>query len=130
MDVFNLRNDVVQNYGDYIKSFITIRDERIRSHVESELAEGSLWPEPLVQLNPSFEAGLPLADLIEEGVLHSKCREIFRIKPEPDSDHGEIRFHKHQEEAIRRIFSLDERFTLNVRFSGGKECPRAGSRRC
>ncbi len=80
MDVFALRNALVSDYADYINSFINIQDERIRCRVEHELQRGLLWPEPLLQLNPSFEPGPYIDDLVDQGVLHETCRSIFRLK--------------------------------------------------
>jgi len=57
MNVFRLRDELVGQYSHYVKSFIQIRDERISDHVNQRLNEGMLWPEPLIQLNPSFEPG-------------------------------------------------------------------------
>ena len=59
MDVFDLRERLVQDYADYTRSFINVRDERIDALVDRELAEGLLWPDPIVQLNPAFEPGRP-----------------------------------------------------------------------
>ena len=57
MDVFDLHQHVVNDYAAYTKSFIRIADERISSTVHQEIADGLLWPEPLLQLNPSFAPG-------------------------------------------------------------------------
>ena len=57
MNVFALRQWLVEEYADYTRSFITVRDARIRGLIESELDRGLLWPEPMVQLNPTFEPG-------------------------------------------------------------------------
>jgi len=57
MDVFELRSRVVRDYERYIKSFIAIRDERIKAEVEENLDAGLLWPEPRIGLNPAFETG-------------------------------------------------------------------------
>ena len=77
--VFGLRNELIRDYEEYIKSFFTIRDERIRSAVEKHLAEGELWPDPLLQLNPSFQRGKTIDELVSEAVLHEECRGIFRF---------------------------------------------------
>jgi hypothetical protein len=37
MNVFEFRNRVISDYGAYIKSFISIRDARIRDRVETDL---------------------------------------------------------------------------------------------
>ena len=54
MDVFQLRNRLVDDYSSYIRSFIQIRDERISRLVDQEISDGLLWPDPLIQLNPSL----------------------------------------------------------------------------
>ena len=59
MDVFQLRDGLVKDYSKYIKSFISIQDDRIRQHVDQELAGGILWLVPLNQLNPNFELKPP-----------------------------------------------------------------------
>ena len=82
MDVFNLRNDVIGDYGAYVRSFLTIKDERIWRLVQEEMDEGLLWPDPLIQLNPSFEVGETLQELIDNSELHPECINIFRDKLE------------------------------------------------
>jgi len=74
MDVFDLRRNLVNSYANYIRSFIQIRDARIDARVKEELNSGLLWPEPLIQLNPSFEPGRTVDQLVDEGVLHQTCR--------------------------------------------------------
>ena len=57
MDVFKLRESVVNEYKDYVESFVRIYDERVDDFVHKRLAEGELWPEAVLQLNPAFEPG-------------------------------------------------------------------------
>ena len=101
MDVFDLRNRLVSDYRDYTRSFIKIRDPRIQGFVDNVLDAEGFWPEPLLQLNPTFSPGGTIDDLVEEGVLHEECSRIFRIG-KSDTDHrGETLFlHQHQREAI------------------------------
>jgi len=101
MNVFDLRNSLIDDYADYISSFIQIRDEKIKTYVEQNIAEGLLWPDPLIQLNPAFEPGHGIDHLVEEGILHKACQRIFRRKQTPDDYGQSLRLHKHQEEAIR-----------------------------
>jgi ATP-dependent helicase YprA (DUF1998 family) len=101
MDVFRLRNRLIQDYASYVRSFIQIRDERLREYVGRVLDEGLLWPEPLIQLNPSFEPGEWIDDLVNQGVLHTECSRIFRIKSNPKDDGRPLRLHRHQVDAIR-----------------------------
>ena len=69
MNVFDLKRNLVDSYAEYIRSFIQIRDARIDAKVKDELNSGLLWPEPLVQLNPSFEPGRTFDELADESVL-------------------------------------------------------------
>lgn len=118
MDVFGLRDRLVDDYSSYIQSFIQICDDRIRDLVDSELKSGLLWPDPLIQLNPSFEPGHRSDELVDEGVLHEECRRIFRINKE--SGEGQpLRLHRHQEEAVR-VASTGSNYVLTTGTGSGK----------
>src|ERR1700690_2680019 len=73
MNVFELRRHVVADYANYTRSFIRVKDAEICPRVDDELDGGLLWPEPLIQLNPSFEPGAWIDDLVKEMVLHPEC---------------------------------------------------------
>ena len=109
MDVFNLRNDVIGDYGAYVRSFLTIKDERIRRLVQEEMDGGFLWPDPLIQLNPSFETGETLQDLIDNSELPSACINIFRDKREDGTVGAPFRLHRHQIDGIRAARAGDSR---------------------
>ena len=117
MDVFKLRNKLIQDYERYVSSFINIRDQRIRAKVQEELSQGLLWPEPLIQLNPSFAKGKLIDELVEEGILHQSCGKIFRKKGDGTND--PLRTHMHQEEAIRRA-CVGENYILTTGTGSGK----------
>ena len=55
MNIFETHSSIVSDYENYITSFLKIADPTIRKKVEAELSQGKLWPEPLLQFNPSFE---------------------------------------------------------------------------
>jgi ATP-dependent helicase YprA (DUF1998 family) len=99
LDVFELRDKLVGDYRRYTESFSTISDTRIREHVEHELDEGLLWPDPALQLNPAFESGGLIEEIAE---LHPECARIFRTgkEPGPSSPGSPIRLHRHQADAI------------------------------
>ena len=73
MDVFALRDRLVGDYESYVGSFIKIKDARIEDEVMRSLDEGLLGPDPLIQLNPTFQAGESIDELVEEGLLHGEC---------------------------------------------------------
>lgn len=121
MDVFALRESLIRGYENYVRSFINLRDDRIRKRIDAAIRDGLLWPEPLIQLNPRFEPGRPIADLIAQGVLHPDCERIFRIKnPEHPADPGRVlTLHRHQEDAIR-IARRGEHYVLTTGTGSGK----------
>ncbi len=102
MNIFEFRNSLIHDYKSYIESFINIRDDRIKEMVSGSLREGFLWPDPLVQLNPAFEPGLWIDELVQAGVLHPECAKIFRMKKEPDDKGRPLQLRKHQQEAIEK----------------------------
>src|SRR5712692_9093993 len=104
MNVFDLRDRLTTDYSEFVRSFIHSQDGRIRDAVQAGLDGGVLWPEPLIQLNPSFEPGDWIEDLVREGVLHAECRNIFRKdkgRSDTPGDGRPLRLHRHQTEAIR-----------------------------
>src|SRR3954465_3401792 len=119
MNVFRLRDQLIAHYSDYVRSFIQIRDDRIREHVEQRLDDGMLWPDPLIQLNPSFEPGAWIDDLVEEGVLHRECARVFRIKQEAQDTGRKMRLHRHQEDAARTA-RRGESYVLTTGTGSGK----------
>lgn len=119
MDVFKLRNNLIDDYKSYVESFINIRDHRIKDHVKDNFEQGILWPEPLIQLNPSFESGGKISDLVDAGILHPECNKIFRIQKSNESPGKIIRLHKHQTEAIR-IAKNNHNFVLTTGTGSGK----------
>ena len=100
MHVFDFRNRVISDYGAYIKSFISIRDTRIRERVETDLEGGLLWPEPRIGLNPAFAEGAWIDELVHRKVLHPECAKIFRIKPTAHDAGTGLKLHQHQLEAV------------------------------
>src|SRR5437867_10086835 len=101
MNVFDLRKRLVDDYASYTRSFIKIADRAICEKVYSELDAGAFWPEPLLQLNPTFRPGGTLDDLVSDGTLHAECARIFRIDKSPDDHTGkQLLLHTHQREAI------------------------------
>ena len=100
MDVFQLRENLTQEYSAYVRSFVRIQEPRLSEYVGDQIAAGVLWPDPLIQLNPAFEPGGTVDDLVASGLLHDECSRIFRM----EKDRGgsvPLRFHRHQVEAIR-----------------------------
>jgi ATP-dependent helicase YprA (DUF1998 family)/very-short-patch-repair endonuclease len=117
LNVFDLRNNLIGDYRRFITSFVRIRDDRIAAYVQARLQEGALWPDPLVQLNPTFAPGAALERLVEEGLLHPETLRIFRLKDRPDQPL--LKLHRHQEEAIRTA-ARGENYVVTTGTGSGK----------
>jgi len=101
MDVFGIRNRLINDYASYIRSFIHLKDPIISEKVYESLTEGLLWPDPLIQLNPAFQPGEWIEELVTARVLLPECGNIFRIKPEKSDSGSPLRLHRHQVDAIQ-----------------------------
>ena len=56
----------------------------------------------MIGLNPAFEPGGFIDDLVLDGMLHRDCRNIFRVGKTEEAPLGDpMRLHRHQVEAIR-----------------------------
>lgn len=86
MNIISFHQRLIQNYKSYIQSFINIKDAPIKTFVNDQINAGKLWPEPLVQFNPTFETGRQIALLN----LHPVLGQIFANRT----------LYRHQEEAI------------------------------
>jgi ATP-dependent helicase YprA (DUF1998 family) len=66
----------------------------------AKLTDEALWPQPLIQMNPSFESGGWIDDLANQRMFHPECKQIFRIKSEKDPLGTSMLLHRHQVDAI------------------------------
>ncbi len=114
-DAFQLRDDVVREYRDYVEGYIKIKDPQIRDVVNQSLDDGLLAPAPILQLNPAYQDGESIDELVADGVLHPDCKSIF-VNPETGAP---LRFYKHQTEAFRRA-ARRENYVLTTGTGSGK----------
>ncbi len=120
MNVFDVRARLIRDYRDYVQSFVKVADRRIEEKVAMHYDGGELWPEPLLQLNPSFMPGKTVDELVDEGVLCGACRPIFRAgKKSTDTVGKSMRLHRHQEEALR-VARTGESYVLTTGTGSGK----------
>src|SRR5580700_3546423 len=120
MDVFSLRDAVVGEYKKFATSFTTIHAEDIRQQVDAIYADNRYWPEPLIQINPSYRLTTTVGALTASGVLHPTCAEMFRTSPSADLPQGEpLKLYKHQEQAIA-LASQGESYVVTTGTGSGK----------
>ncbi|MHA0036596.1 DEAD/DEAH box helicase (plasmid) [Deinococcus sp. PESE-38] len=97
MNIFEFRQEVINQYASYVSSFVYIRDRDVRAYVDAQMRSGVFWPDPLAQLNPNFTPGGSVSDLVGQGVLHPDCAALFAAG-EPRSP---LNLHAHQRDAAR-----------------------------
>jgi len=57
VNIFEFRQEVINQYASYVSSFVYIRDRDVRAYVDAQMRSGVFWPDPLAQLNPNFTPG-------------------------------------------------------------------------
>ncbi|MDO5710893.1 MAG: hypothetical protein Q4P32_04025, partial [Micrococcales bacterium] len=80
MDAFEVHRQLIQDYKSFTEGFVDIHDRRLRECVEAQSLAGAQWPDPWLSLNPNFEPGGNVSDLVAEELLHPDCTAIFADK--------------------------------------------------
>jgi len=104
------------DYQSYIESFIKIHDEDISKKISSDLANGKLWPEPLIQFNPAYKISGKIDSLIEDQTLHPGIKDVFK----------NFDLYKHQIEAIH-LGVKDKDFVVTSGTGSGKSLTFLGT---
>ena len=113
LDVFALRDSVVDEYKHFATSFTRIHAQDIREQVEAIYAGDRYWPEPLIQINPSCKRSTDVGALVANGVLDPGCANIFQ-------EHGRsLSLYKHQEQAVA-LAAAGESFVVTTGTGSGK----------
>jgi hypothetical protein len=113
VDVFDLDASIIKDYERFARSFTQIRAEDIRSQVDALYATGRFWPEPLISINPHYERGANIQDLVAEQSLHPDTARVFRIDGEP------ITLYRHQAQAISKA-TAGHSFVVTTGTGSGK----------
>ncbi len=119
LDVFSFRDELVAEYERFSRSFTRIRAEDIARKVDAAFSGGRFCPAPLVQLNPNFEPGGWVDELVADGTLDPECEKIFRLKHTGDTFGTRLRLHRHQTDAIA-IAGRGESYALTTGTGSGK----------
>lgn len=69
MDVFDLRQQIVQDYANFARSFTRVRADDLKRQIDAIYAKDQFWLEPLLQITPYYERGASLDELAATGVF-------------------------------------------------------------
>jgi Lhr-like helicase/very-short-patch-repair endonuclease len=119
LNVFEFRQNLVNEYSDFTRSFTRIKADDIRLYVDAEYNSEKFWPEPLIQVNPNFKAGGTVEELCSSGHLHPLCAQIFRFNKSAASPGQSLPLHQHQAEAIS-LATAGESYVLTTGTGSGK----------
>ncbi len=100
-NVFSFRDQLVDEYALFSRSFTRIQSDDIRTAVDRQYDAGRYWPEPLIQINPNYQRKGTVQQLAREDVLHQLCGDIFQVgkaegNPQP------LVLYAHQLEALAK----------------------------
>ena len=113
MNVFDLDRAIVGVYERYARSFTRVRAPDIQSQVEAKYASDRFWPEPLISINPHYERGSSISELVTEGTLHPETASVFRVNGRP------ITLFRHQAQAVAKA-AAGQSFVVTMGTGSGK----------
>lgn len=100
-NVFDFRDQLVAEYSAFSRSFTRIAAQDILHEVERQYDAGRYWPEPLIQINPNYQRKGTVQQLVEEGLLHKACAEIFQTG-KAEANPQPLHLYAHQMEALAK----------------------------
>jgi superfamily II DNA/RNA helicase len=115
VNVFDLDRALVERYASFARSFSEIKAPEIAAQVSSLYESGKFWPDPLITINPRFEQGKAIDELVAEGVLDPALGEIFAA----GGTRTPIRLHRHQERSVAKARHR-ESFVVTTGTGSGK----------
>jgi ATP-dependent helicase YprA (DUF1998 family) len=81
--------------------------------VEEIYASDRFWPDPLISINPHFERGASVVDLVADGSLRPETANVFRVEGQP------ITLHRHQAQAVAKA-TRRQSFVVTTGTGSGK----------
>lgn len=110
MDILQIHKNIVSDYKDYVHSFLNISNKKIAKFIEEELDSGGLWPDPILQFNPSYDGNIPIQKVVEDiPGLHPDVAQFFKG----------FELYTHQVEALE-LGAADKNFIVTSGTGSGK----------
>jgi ATP-dependent helicase YprA (DUF1998 family) len=120
VDVFDVHRRLIADYDAFTSSLVQVREERIAEHLGDQRVRGVRWPDPWLSLNPSFESGGTVTELVCDGLLHPDCERLFCAKNDSeDPSTRPLTLHRHQRDAIEAA-RTGQNYVLTTGTGSGK----------
>lgn len=113
MNVFDLDKSLLKDYERFARSFTRIRADDIKTQVDQLYSSNRFWPDPLITINPHYESGSNVSNLVSQGLLHADTAKIFQINNTP------ITLHRHQTQAVSKAHAKKS-FVVTTGTGSGK----------
>jgi superfamily II DNA/RNA helicase len=97
MDVFDLRQQIVDDYASFARSFTRVRAADLKRQIDDIYAKDQFWPEPLLQITPYYKPGGSIDELAADGAVTATTAAIFRVPGTPEQP---LELHTHQVQAL------------------------------
>ncbi len=125
MNAIQMTEELRENYVKYLMTTfdLSVMDQSLAEALRQKLiAPGVLFQGPYLELNPPYETGSSLRDLVSEGVLDERlCRIREDIaRPEERPLPPDRPLYLHQEQAIRRVVTGNRNLVVASGTGSGK----------
>jgi len=115
VNIFDLDEALVERYAAFARSFSIFRAPEIADQIDKIYGGRKFWPDPLITINPRFEPGRSIDELVTDGVLDPALASIFAAGNPKVS----LRLHRHQERAVAKAANK-ESFIVTTGTGSGK----------
>lgn len=78
MDVFRLRDTIIERYSDFVTSFVRIKVPALKAFVAQHIDSELLGRQPLIQANPAFQAREQIDQVIQSIRIRDTVTETSR----------------------------------------------------
>jgi len=113
MKAFHFDRHLIDAYSRFSRSFSSIRATDLREAIEAQYTAGRFWPDALLSLNPRYETGATIDDLVASGDLCKETGNVFRF------DDLSLRLYRHQAQAIAKA-KARQSFVVTTGTGSGK----------
>ena len=117
-NVFDFRQNLINDYSTFSRSFSRIAAEDIRQEVDAQYDNGRYWPEPLIQINPNYQRKCTVQELAAQGIVHKQCADVFQVD-KPSFNAQPLHLFSHQLEAIAKA-QTGQSFVVTTGTGSGK----------